>query len=61
MIATNCHGEAKAIISLQIHAKGTRAQKLYTLANSGQPQHYRIIPGIDKDKKNAKHDNVTHG
>lgn len=22
MIATNCHGEAKAIISLQIHAKG---------------------------------------
>lgn len=22
MIASNCHGEAKAIISLQIHAKG---------------------------------------
>lgn len=24
MIATNCHGEAKAIISLQIHAKGIK-------------------------------------
>lgn len=60
VIARNCHGEAKAVISLQIYAKGKKGRRKRGMAISLGRKSIFLLSGQGKEEK-MKKSGITHG